>query len=562
MALIDLNLGRLGNPIADGLNQIQAARERQKQMDMERTKLLMQQQNQDADNQRANDFLKLQQDQFARTGKNEDEAKQRQGAEDFQKIYHASGQDPNMARELAKAYGYEIIDTPNGPQAHQVAQPAKGARPPQFEDGLMMPAGMGSDNGIPQVGDVPPPQAPVPGVPAITPGAGAPQSGAAGAPATTDSFPGAAAPASAQPPPFVQGAQPPNATPVASPPPPQPTEAQVTARAGELNPILAAFRMQKGGKTYEVDPAAAKAAEDAALADQIKLRAAAPEIRAAKAAEEAQKQRTFKAEEDAKYKGPALTFDQRKELANIGAEGRVRAAGVAANSPLRADSGNRQDMGSLRQEFKAWVGRNTANVDSQTNRRLQTAMTNLNSKNAMQQREAAESLVSIFKGGGQVTKASQDLLLSHLAGITGDAQTFLQHLQNGQYGARELTILRQAAHGALAEQKERLSKLYESAQADFGPGSGWENMGGNVNHMVKSEFKQFGLDVPDIYQQEAAPNVTLGSGSRPKPKTNPIVNSRVPKDDKSAIQMAKDRLAKNPNDKVAKQVLQQLGAAQ
>jgi hypothetical protein len=351
---------------------------------------------------------------------------------------------------------------------------------------------------------------------------------------------------------------------VAAPPPPQPTEAQVTAKADQLNPILAAFRMRKGGQEFSVDPNAAKAEEERSFADQLKLKQAAPEARMAAAAIEAEKARAFKKEEDDKFKSEGLTFDQRKQLAEVSANGRVRAAGVAANSPLRADSGNRQDVSTLRQELKDWRARNTFDIDSKTNRRLQTATSNLNSGNAMQQREAAESLVSIFKGGGQVTKASQDLLLKHLAGIVGDAQSFLQGLQNGQYGSRELGILKQAAKGALDEQNQRMQEVYNSAKDDFGPGSAYENMGGNVNHEIKSHFRQFGMDVPDIYADNA-PKVTLGSGARPAPpkkKANPIVNARVPKDDKSAVQMANERLAKNPNDQVAKRVLEQLGQAQ
>jgi hypothetical protein len=528
MPLIDLNLGRLGNPIADGLNQIQASRERQKQMDMERAKLLMQQQNQDADNQRANSFLKLQQDQFARTGKNEDEAKQRQGAEDYQKIYQAAGHDPDMARQLGKAYGYEIIDTPSGPKAVQTSPPA-GATPPK-SPAAMAPSGMPSDNGIPQAGEVP-------GVPPISPaGPGAPQP----APADVLNQP-LPPPGPTQPPPFVQGAS--ASMPVASPPPPQPTEAQMTAQAPKLNPILAAFRMRKGAQEFSVDPAASKAAEEASLADQLKLRAAAPEARMAAAAIEAEKARQFKAEQDAKYKSEGLTAAEREKLAEISANGRVRAAGVSAMSPLRADSGNRQDVSTLRQELKDWRARNTFDVDSKTNRRLQTAMSNLNSGNAMQQREAAESLVSIFKGGGQVTKASQDLLLKHLGGIVGDAQSWLQHLQNGQYGSRELGILKQASEGALDEQKQRMQEVYNSAKDDFGPGSAYENMGGNVNHEIKSHFRQFGMDVPDIYASDA-PKVTLGSGARPAPqkKPNPIVRAKKTQgltgEDKSAVNWA------------------------
>lgn len=550
MPLIDLNLGRLGNPIADGLNQIQAANERRKTQDMERAKMLMQQQNQDADNQRADSFLKLQQDQFSRTGANEEEAKKRQGADDYQKIYSASGHDPAMARQLAKAYGYEIVDSPNGPVAVQKSQPAS----PGLSDGLMTPAGMGSDNGTPQASMMPisPPPQPNPGV-----GGGGPFF--AGPPQLQ---PGQAAPGGEAPPLMEPGAPPPMATPIAPPAPPQPTEAQITAKADQLNPILAAFHMRKGGQEFSVDPNAAKAEEERSFADQLKLKQAAPDARMAAAAIEAEKARAFKEAEDAKYRNQGQTVQDRRDLANIAANGRVRAAGVSAMSPLRADSGNRQDMGTLRQAFKDWRTENTLDVDSKTNRRLSTALSNIDSGNSMQQKEAAESLVSIFKGGGQVTKASQDLLLKHLGGLVADAQSWLQGLQNGQYGSRELNILKQAAHGAMEEQQQRLGTAYKSAVEAFGPGSGFENLGGNVNHAIKGEFKQFGLDVPDIYQQESAPKVTLGSGSRPKPqKTNPIVNARVPKDDKSAVDMAKARLAKDPNDKVARRVLEQLGAA-
>jgi hypothetical protein len=338
------------------------------------------------------------------------------------------------------------------------------------------------------------------------------------------------------------------AIPVVAPPPPQPTEAQMTAQADKINPILAAFRMRKGSQDLMVDPNAAKAAEEASFADQLKLKQAAPEARMAAAAIEAEKARAAKAIEDAKYKSEGLTFDQRKQLAEVGAAGRVNAARASALSPLRADQGNRQDMSTLRQELKDWRARNTFDVDSKTNRRLQTAMGNLTSGNAMQQREAAESLVSIFKGGGQVTKASQDLPLKHLGGIVGDAQSWLEGLSSGHYGSRELGVLKEAANSALDEQKSRMQETYQSAVDDFGPGSAYENMGGNVNHEIKSHFRQFGLDVPDIYSS-GAPKVTLGSGSRPTPKkTNPIVNAhktqKLAPEDKAAMDWANA----NPND--------------
>jgi hypothetical protein len=151
-------------------------------------------------------------------------------------------------------------------------------------------------------------------------------------------------------------------------------------------------------------------------------------------------------------------------------------------------------------------------------KRLATAMQNLESGNAMQQREAAESLVSIFKGGGQVTKASQELLLNHLAGIVGDAQTWIQHKLSGHYGSAELNVLQEATKNALREEQEKLHMYHESAKDTFGPGSGWEQLGANVNAMTKGAFRQFGYDAEDIYPSATEP-VVLGSGKRPATPT-------------------------------------------
>lgn len=231
----------------------------------------------------------------------------------------------------------------------------------------------------------------------------------------------------------------------------------------------------------------------------------------------------LKAQEDAAKAAEELrskaSVAQQDEWHRLDAKARV-AAGAGSNRDLKNDTGNRQDMGALRSEFKQWRDRNQLNIDSKSSKRLNTIVANLDSGNAMQQREGAESLVSVFKGGGQVTKASQDLLLKHLSGLVGDAQTFLQHLESGHYGQQELSVMQQAAKAAVEEQRNNLKLNYESAVADFGPGSGWENLGANVDHMVQSEFKQFDIDAPPIYGSHA-PGVSLGSGKRPTPSKTP-----------------------------------------
>lgn len=228
-------------------------------------------------------------------------------------------------------------------------------------------------------------------------------------------------------------------------------------------------------------------------------------------------QQTFMAGENQKYRS---TAEERDKLARIAANARV-----AASAPeLKVDTANRQDMGTLRQGFKDWKNTVNLSIDSKSHKRLATAMSNLNSGNSMQQREAAESLVSIFKGGGQVTKASQDLLLKHLAGIVGDVQTWMQHAVDGGFGARELAVLQQATRNALAEEKEKLHGYHQSAAKTFGPGSGYEQLGANVNAMVGGAFEQFGGDDEGSIYPDATEPVVLGSGKRPKaPKAKPTI---------------------------------------
>ncbi len=173
------------------------------------------------------------------------------------------------------------------------------------------------------------------------------------------------------------------------------------------------------------------------------------------------------------------------EKNRIAAMERARVAGnsrVAASAPtLKIDTANRQDIGTLRQGFKEW--KNTVNL----------------------------------------AVDSQDLLLKHLSGIVGDAQTWIQQHLSGHYGAAELDVLKQAAQGAINEEKEKLDALHESAAESFGPGSGYEQLGGNVNAMVGGAFKQFGYDAPKIYP-DATESVVLGSGKRPAaPKAKPQI---------------------------------------
>jgi len=272
----------LGNPIAEGINSIGDtilnAYQQKRQRDMERAKMLMQQRNIDADNKRADAELSLQQEQFKRTGLNQDEERIRKGAEDFKAIHEAAGGDPAFARELAKAHGYTIVDSPAGPVAVKADTSGPMGGPP-----VPTPSGPPSDNG-------PAPTSP-------PPVANPDQSGNPFFAGPPQLAPGQATP----PKPAPDYAAMPDVP--AGPAPSGPAASAPSGPPSVANQLMAAFRIRnKTGQEFTIDPAAAKAEQDRKLADEIKLRAAAPDARAAAAAEAAAKKAAEQAERDRKYR--------------------------------------------------------------------------------------------------------------------------------------------------------------------------------------------------------------------------------------------------------------------
>lgn len=145
--------------------------------------------------------------------------------------------------------------------------------------------------------------------------------------------------------------------------------------------------------------------------------------------------------------------------------------------------------------------------------RLVQAVKNMNSDNGPLQRDAQSQLVSYFSGGGVVRKFEQEFLLSHLAGLGAQGETAIEHLHSGKLGATDLAVMKQATMRALQEQRDRAEELGTAIQRGFGPGTGHDYFGGNIDAKARMTLGAIGYDMPPMYP--GAEPVQLGDIARP-----------------------------------------------
>lgn len=178
------------------------------------------------------------------------------------------------------------------------------------------------------------------------------------------------------------------------------------------------------------------------------------------------------------------------------------------------ENGTVRDMKAWQDDFKDFE-RQAAGIPLQAKSyaRLATAVKNINSGNSELQRDAQSTLVSAFSGGGVVRKFEQEFLLSHLAGLGASGQTALQHIQNGKMGDEDLAVSIEATRRAMQEHQDRAEELYQGIQRGFGPGTGHDYFGGNIDAKTAMTLKGLGFDAPPMYP--GVDPVQLGDIVRP-----------------------------------------------
>lgn len=155
-------------------------------------------------------------------------------------------------------------------------------------------------------------------------------------------------------------------------------------------------------------------------------------------------------------------------------------------------------------------------------RMLASADMNINSGNPLAEHDAQVSLGRFFRGG-MPTEGEMHLLYQNLAGRLGNGmQAFVEKMERGGLTPAEVDIVRGAIGTARHEQRRVLGDIMRSARHEFGPGSGHENLAGNINAKWRGALAGFGLTDDeikaegDIYQAQSdapVPTVEYGRGN-------------------------------------------------
>lgn len=221
-------------------------------------------------------------------------------------------------------------------------------------------------------------------------------------------------------------------------------------------------------------------------------------------------------------RGQDMTLEGRKAMAmNFG-----------AGNPLRVDASNRGDTGHLETAIKDVVAMADGKALVKSNRALNQAIVNIAAegpKAVTQHKDAFLQLERYFKGGGTPTEGEAILLLHHMGGIPGAVKQYLADVKTGDFSQITIDNLAQAATAAKHELDGNVNAFMGALRERTGPGTEFEGMGSNVNHMVKTVGRIYGMDLPDVHPGEAGKNqVKLGSGLRSPAAADPAPGTRAP----------------------------------
>jgi hypothetical protein len=126
-----------------------------------------------------------------------------------------------------------------------------------------------------------------------------------------------------------------------------------------------------------------------------------------------------------------------------------------------------------------------------------------------------------FARGSIPSEGEMHLLYNGMGGLIANApERFVEKAVSGGLTDVERQIVGQAVEESEGEMASQIADVYAQARAKFGPGSGHENMQGNVNANVASLL---GPGYPPVFESQDGqplPTVTLGEG-------NPMVDPKA-----------------------------------
>lgn len=298
---------------------------------------------------------------------------------------------------------------------------------------------------------------------------------------------------------------------------PRPEAASQLAAQGRVAAAAPSSKMQfegPGGRVIDIDPEAAAGVHQQDFSEDLEKRTAASGARAVAQAQAAEAKRTFDAEQAAKYKNQGMTVDDRKDIARIGANSRVAAAGISASPELKAAGANRSDLGMLeRAKTNAersvnWKGLIGADAS------LQKAMAGINSGNSVGEKEAQVAFAR-FMREAMPTEGEMHLVYGNLGGLAQKIPGLIEQMERGGLAPGQLKIVKDAINHSHATWAARRDQTLKSLGTTFGPGSGFEHAAPQINTWLRAKGQMTGIELPDLYP-DAQGGIVLGSSERPE----------------------------------------------
>ncbi len=198
---------------------------------------------------------------------------------------------------------------------------------------------------------------------------------------------------------------------------------------------------------------------------------------------------------------------------------KVKAAEAYNNSPLRQSTAATAVSSRFDSEWKDFRGQVNWRSLQTADRALKHALKAVASGNPLGEQEA-KVMYAKFARGTTPTEGEMHLLYKNMGGLLANGpDKFVEKAIRGGLTDKEREIVGEAVQESENEMAHQIAGVYDSARAKFGPGSGHENMQGNVNANVASLL---GPGFPPVFESTdgPVPTVTLGEG-------NPMVDPKA-----------------------------------
>jgi len=221
----------------------------------------------------------------------------------------------------------------------------------------------------------------------------------------------------------------------------------------------------------------------------------------------------------------------------------------------RIERANKAALSSFDTSVDRWSRTSDLDHLAKSHEEAERAQESLRSGNPAGAAHALEKFVSVSRSG-IATNAALGLFQKHLSGVGGTAKGYIERLRTGNLGAQQIKNLNDALETVQQSIKSQIeAKRQAFVNSYFTPA--YSEMKGNVEDRYERLFGPLG------YKTEYDPNaktIALGTGRRATATgRGTAAPAALSPDDQSKAQMARERLAKDPNDAVARQWLEHHG---